>query len=137
MKKNGFTLIELLAVIVVLAIIMTIAGTSVLGQKKKANQEEVKSIYNDIKAFGPDVYLEEKDNLKNKVYFDIEYLKTNGYLKSSVKSPIGSGYCKVYLLIDKTNDENIFDAYVNCEGLDPYGTNPTDNGYTYFKKVEE
>ena len=38
MKKNGFTLIELLAVIVVLGIIMTSAGTAVLSQKKKANQ---------------------------------------------------------------------------------------------------
>ena len=40
MKKNkkGFTLIELLAVIVVLGVIMSIASTAVLKQKKKANQ---------------------------------------------------------------------------------------------------
>ena len=39
MKKNkkGFTLIELLAVIVVLGVILSIAGTAVLKQKKKAH----------------------------------------------------------------------------------------------------
>ena len=50
MKKNkkGFTLIELLAVIVVLGVIMSIAGTAVLKQKKKANIEEAKSLENTI-----------------------------------------------------------------------------------------
>ena len=54
MKKNkkGFTLIELLAVIVVLGVIMSIAGTAVLKQKKKANIEEAKSLENTITKIG-------------------------------------------------------------------------------------
>lgn len=130
MNKKGFTLIELLAVIVVLAVIMSIAGASVLNQKKKANQSEAESIYNDIKSFGPDVYISEKDNLNsgNKFYFDINYLKNNGYMKSSIQSPANSKeVCEVYLLIDKASDNNMFDAYVNCPGLKEVGIKPTSN----------
>lgn len=132
MNKKGFTLIELLAVIVVLAVIMSIAGASVLNQKKKANQSEVESIYNDIKTFGPDVYIAEKDKLSNgnKFYFDIDYLKRNGYMKSSIQSPANSKEdCEAYLLIDKDSDNNMFDAYVNCPGLKEVGINPEDKNY--------
>ena len=61
MKKNkkGFTLIELLAVIVVLGVIMSIAGTAVLKQKKKANIEEAKSLENTITKIGEDLYTHE------------------------------------------------------------------------------
>ncbi len=56
MNKKGFTLIELLAVIVVLAVIMSIAGTSVLNQKKKANIEEAKKIEQTLADLGPGIY---------------------------------------------------------------------------------
>jgi len=141
MKKNekGFTLIELLAVIVVLGIIMTVAGTAVIGQKKNANQKEVESIYNDIKAFGADVYLSEKDSITtDKVYFDTNYLMNNGYLKSNaIKNPAGNGNCDVYLLIDKTSSDDMFGAYVECTGLNPKGdVNPADeaSGYVQFEE---
>lgn len=134
MNKKGFTLVELLAVIVVLGIIMTIAGSAVLTQKKKANQGEVVAIYNDIKTFGPDVYLKEKDSINGKVYFNVEYLKNEGYLKSDIKNPANpKNDCEAYLLIDKSSD-NMFEAYVECEGLTHEGTNPIDNGYAPFQK---
>ena len=47
-NKNGFTLVELLAVIVVLGVIMAIAGTAVLGQRKKANIEVAKDMEKSI-----------------------------------------------------------------------------------------
>ena len=77
MKKNkkGFTLIELLAVIVVLGVIMSIAGTAVLKQKKKANQGEIDSLYNTIKGFGADVYLSGK---KDSACYSDTWLKENG-----------------------------------------------------------
>ncbi len=139
MKKSnkGFTLVELLAVIVVLGIIMTVAGSAVLGQRKRANQKEVESIYNSIKAFGPDIYLNEKEKLMtDKVYFNATYLKNKGYLKvDTIKNPSNSKEdCKVYLLIDKSSNNNMFEAYVNCEGLDAKGPAEGINGYSEFSE---
>lgn len=128
MKKNkkGFTLIELLAVIVVLGVIMSIAGTAVLKQKKKANQGEIDSLYNTIKGFGADVYLSEKESA---CYSD-SWLKAKGYLKSEVVSPSNGEKCEAYLIIDKSdindNDNDMFKAYVNCPGLDDKGTRPSE-----------
>lgn len=128
MKKNkkGFTLIELLAVIVVLGVIMSIAGTAVLKQKKKANQGEIDSLYNTIKGFGADVYLSEKESA---CYSD-SWLKAKGYLKSEVVSPSNGEKCEAYLIIDKSdindNDNDMFKAYIKCPGLDEKGTRPTD-----------
>lgn len=130
MKKNkkGFTLIELLAVIVVLCVIMSIAGTAVLKQKKKANQGEIDSLYNTIKGFGADVYLSEKESA---CYSD-SWLKAKGYLKSEVVSPSNGEECEAYLIIDKSdindndNDNDMFKAYIKCPGLDAKGTHPSE-----------
>ena len=64
MKKNntGFTLVELLAVIVILAIIMTIAGTNLLGTKKEANKKEAEKMEKMIEDLGPGIYTYEKLN---------------------------------------------------------------------------
>ena len=115
MKKNkkGFTLIELLAVIVVLGVIMSIAGTAVLKQKKKANQGEIDSLYNTIKGFGADVYLSEK---KGSACYSDTWLKENGYLKSKVSNPSNGEECEAYLIIDKNDSDDMFKAYVNCPG---------------------
>ena len=59
-NKNGFTLIELLAVIVVLAIIMVIAGSNLIGTKKEANIAEAKKIEKMIEDLGPGIYSYEK-----------------------------------------------------------------------------
>lgn len=140
MKKNekGFTLIELLAVIVILGIIMSIAGMSLLKQKKDANEKELESIYNSIKQLGADVYLNEKESIESidsdKVYVSQYPLIGKGYLKSAIKNPAGNGYCDdVYLLINKTSNNDMFEAYVKCDGFKAKGrTDPTDqkNGYT-------
>lgn len=125
MKKNkkGFTLIELLAVIVVLGVIMSIAGSAVLKQKKKANQGEIDSLYNTIKGFGADVYLSEK---KGSACYSDTWLKENGYLKSKVSNPSNGEECKAYLIIDKNDSNDMFKAYIKCSGLDAKGTPPSD-----------
>lgn len=125
MKKNkkGFTLIELLAVIVVLGVIMSIAGTAVLKQKKKANQGEIDSLYNTIKGFGADVYLSEK---KGSACYSDTWLKNNGYLRSKVSNPSNGEECEAYLIIDKSDSNDMFKAYVNCPGLDAKGTRPSE-----------
>lgn len=130
MKKNikGFTLVELLAVIVILAIIMTIAGANLIGTRKKANQDEVESIYNTIKQLGPDVYLNSNNNETNMCY-KASWLKTEGYLKSEVSNPAKpGGTCKAYLIIDKSKKNDMFDAYVECDGLDKVGVDNEPTG---------
>lgn len=123
MKKKGFTLVELLAVIVILGLVMTITSSLVINQKKKANQKEVESLYSTIKNLGADVYLSEKED--NSCYSD-KWLKKNGYLKSEIKNPANSNSsCTAYLIINKKNENNMFEAYVECAGLNAIGTYPS------------
>lgn len=134
MKKNkkGFTLVELLAVIVVLGIIMSIAGTAVLKQKKKANLEEAKKLEKTIADLGPSIYsyesmLENKDdndyfyksykNLSDGSSIKISFaeLKEAGYLKSeTISNPAGKGICEGYLEVKKGPE---FSGYICCNNL--------------------
>ncbi|MGN1268468.1 MAG: type II secretion system protein [Candidatus Aphodocola sp.] len=134
MKKNnkGFTLVELLAVIVVLGIIMSIAGTAVLKQKKKANLEEAKKLEKTIADLGPSIYSyeyllgdKEKDGYFYKSYKNLRVessikisfaeLKEAGYLKSeTISNPAGNGNCEGYLEVKKGPE---FNAYISCDNL--------------------
>ena len=134
MKKNnkGFTLVELLAVIVVLGIIMSIAGTAVLKQKKKANLEEAKNLEKTIADLGPSIYSyeylsgdKEKDgyfyksykNLSDESSIKISFadLKEAGYLKSkTISNPAGNGICEGYLEVKKGPE---FSGYICCNNL--------------------
>lgn len=147
MKKNkkGFTLIELLAVIVVLGVIMSIAGTAVLKQKKKANIEEAKSLENTITKIGEDLYTHE--SMVGKTvdgYFYKEYKSLNsgdsinipltklasaGYIKSaSIANPSGNGNCNGYLSVKKTDEGPSFKGYICCLNL--YATDKNSNEIT-------
>lgn len=147
MKKNkkGFTLIELLAVIVVLGVIMSIAGTAVLKQKKKANIEEAKSLENTITKIGEDLYTHESMVGKtDDGYFYKEYkslksgdsinisltkLASAGYIKSaSIANPSGNGNCAGYLSVKKTGDGPSFKGYICCSNL--YATDKNSNEIT-------
>lgn len=124
MKKNGFTLVELLAVIVVLGLIMTIVSSLVINIKKKANQKEVESLYSTIKNLGADVYLNKKED---NACYSATWLKKEGYLKSEVKNPAKPNEnCEAYLIVNKKNN-NMFEAYINCEGLESIGTLPNES----------
>lgn len=132
MKKNGFTLVELLAVIVVLGIIMSIAGTAVLKQKKKANIEEAKKIEQTITDLGANIYsyeylvgVKDSENYFYKSYKNLsdgssikisfDELKEAGYLKSeTISNPAGKGNCKGYLEVKKGPE---FKAYISCDNL--------------------
>lgn len=136
MKKNkkGFTLIELLAVIVVLGVIMSIAGTAVLKQKKKANIKEAKSLENTITKIGEDLYTHESMVGKtDDGYFYKKYKSLNsggsidipltklasaGYIKSaSIANPSGNGTCKGYLSVKKTDEGPSFKGHICCPNL--------------------
>ncbi len=120
-SKKGFTLIELLAVIVVLVVIMSIAGTAVLNQKKKANIEEAKKLEKTIETLGPDVWL----NLKKTGKYGLSSLTGYGLKKSEIKNPSGDGNCEGYLEITENKE---FIGHICCPGLYQTDSNevPTD-----------
>ena len=116
-NKKGFTLIELLAVIVVLAIIMVIAGSNLIGTKREANIAEAKKIEKMIEDLGPSVYLDYKDTDPYVTYY-INQLHSDGYLKSStIKNPSGKEDCTGYLNINDESDGPVFEAHICCPGL--------------------
>ncbi len=137
MKKNGFTLVELLAVIVVLGVIMTIAGTAVMGQRRKANIEEAKNMEKTLADIGPDVYRREsmsdssefmeKYNDDEKFIISADQLKGAGYLSKTIENPAGGNPCDAYLLVDPLSTNEMFKGYINCEGL--YATGQSGEDY--------
>ena len=153
MKKNkkGFTLIELLAVIVVLGVIMSVAGTAVLKQKKKANIKEAESLENTITKIGEDLYTHESMVGKtDDGYFYKEYKSLNsgdsinisltklanaGYIKSaSIANPSGNGNCAGYLSVKKTDEGPSFKGYICCSNL--YATDKDSNEITDCSKFD-
>lgn len=134
-NKNGFTLIELLAVIVVLAIIMVIAGSNLIGTKKEANIAEAKKIEKMIEDLGPGIYSYENisGNKNSDDYFYKKYknlsegrsikislvdLNSAGYLKrSTIKNPSGNGNCEGYLEVEKTLEGPKFYGRITCPNL--------------------
>lgn len=131
MKKNkkGFTLVELLAVIVILGIILTIAGTNVVKSIKIANQQEVEKFAKMLTDLGPDVYLNEKQatssdvidaiNDDNIAEIPASVLKNAGYLKSVPK--LGKKTCAQANLYIYKGTEIEYKAYILCDGKENTG----------------
>ena len=79
MKKNGFTLVELLAVIVIMALLLTVAVPAVIGvsTRIRANMycTKVEDIESAAKIYGENYkdLIEEKSD-KKLTYIDLKYL---------------------------------------------------------------
>lgn len=134
MKNKGFTLIELLAVIVVLGVIMTIAGVSVMKIRNDAALQEAKKLEDTIADLGPGIYSNEaimgvdgtgilnydsitiNDSKKITLYQLKDYLKELKCEENNcqIKSPFGSSYCEGYLKVTKTEDGPLFKGYISC-----------------------
>lgn len=139
MKNKGFTLIELLAVIVVLGVIMTIAGVSVMKIRNDAALQEAKKLEDTIADLGPGIYSNEVitddksilnyGNMELNSSKKITLSQLKGYLKElkcekdncQLKSPFGSGYCDGYLEVKKTADGPSFKGYISCENYETEG----------------
>ena len=134
-NKKGFTLVELLAVIVILGIILTIAGTNVVKSIEMARKQEVDKFAKMLTDLGPDVYLNEKQNngalytiikTNSSDFYKIaaSKLKTAGYLKNVPK--IGKTTCsEAYLCIKYNGGSPEYKAYVKCNGKANVAPNPS------------
>ena len=120
-NKKGFTLIELLAVIVVLAIILVIAGTSVIGNirtsKEKAKYIAAKEIVSIAEA-----YMEAEPSKVSSNCVFVEDMVGDGYLESDVTNP------KTGKNISNSIDLN---GHQVCKGDYTAQTDYAPNGNTY------
>lgn len=87
MKKNGFTLIELLGVIIILALLMTLALPKIINSVKssstKTDELTKKLIYN-----ATELFISDHENLFNEASefcVSLEELTNGGYLQAPVK----------------------------------------------------
>lgn len=89
-NKKGFTLIELLAVIVILGIILTIAGTSVYNAIKTSKENAKFAAAKEIVEIA-DAYLAENpyedDGLTKKTIVTVKELCDEGYLEEDATNP--------------------------------------------------
>ena len=156
-NKKGFTLVELLAVIVVLGVVMTIAGTAALKIKKNANIEEAKQLEKTLKELGPNLFSYEMSkgsnsnfyvkykallvtnsttttNNKYSITIPVSELSSKGYLKSAnISNPAGGEVCSGFLRVIKNTSGPIFVGKICCPNL--YDSNGNDGvDCTNFKK---
>ena len=98
MKNKGFTLVELLAVIVIMALLLTVAVPSVIGVANKIRTNmfcsKVKDIESAAKLYGND-YIDEINNSKTITVQDL--INNNMYKKESndcvLNDPTGEKPC--------------------------------------------
>lgn len=87
MNKKGFTLAELLGVIVVLSIIVSIAGLSVISVMNKAKNKTFAEMTDNLKDAAKTCYLDNLDNLDKesaaKNCNTVKQLKDNGYFEDN------------------------------------------------------
>ena len=129
MNKKGFTLVELLAVIIILAVILTIILPSVSKTLKKSKNTIYDIQINDILKSTYDYSLK---NLKllpesGKTYITLNELKKNGFIENDLKDPKTNKYFNNDLVV---SIENVGTKYNNKE------KNSLLNG-EYLYKIEE
>lgn len=108
MNKKGFTLAELLGVIVVLSIIVSIAGISVVSIMNKAKNKTYDEMNDNLKDAAKTCYLD--NELVDTNCNTVEKLKNKGYFEDN------KGYCDAVTKISfsETNDDYNVILTGNC-----------------------
>lgn len=106
MNKKGFTLAELLGVIVVLSIIVSIAGLSVVSVMNKAKNKTFAEMTDNLKDAAKTCYLDNELDATN--CDTVKELKDNGYFEDN------KSYCNndISISFSETSD----DYQVNLSG---------------------
>lgn len=137
MKKRGFVLVELLAVIVILAIILTIAIPSinniVYNAALKSFVADQKMLINSAKYYVGTEDVSMPSTLGGTIEIKLSDLQSKDLL-SSIKDPWNSNStCNGYILVTKTASNSYnYDPYLNCSGNNA-GDYISDNLSAYWK----
>ena len=99
MNKKGFTLAELLGVIVVLSIIVSIAGLSVISVMNKAKNKTFAEMTDNLKDAAKTCYLDNELDATN--CNTVKKLKDNGYFEDN------KDYCDndIFISFNETKDD--------------------------------
>ena len=116
MNKKGFTLVELLAVIVILGLLMTIAGTKGFGAfdntKKAIDEEQTKNITEAVKILISEVNTcQEDDYVELKKYFKVWSRDPNSCIE--LKENING----LFVSLKDMEDSELIDADVDITDL--------------------
>lgn len=110
MNKKGFTLAELLGVIVVLSIIVSIAGLSVISVMNKAKNKTFAEMTDNLKDAAKTCYLDNELDATN--CNTVKELKDNGYFEDN------KDYCDndITISFSKNSDDYSDDYQVTLSG---------------------
>lgn len=134
-EKNGFTLVELLAVIVILAIVITIAVSSfgkITNRMKQKSRENLIS-YIETKA---EAYSNETGNLRT----NVDHLVKEGYLDPDdeaghIIDPINGEYLNCYIVDIVNENNNYYGRFIDDENQQKCNVNDIEilNKYATIK----
>lgn len=113
-KKGGFTLIELMAVIVILALIITIAASSVSGVMKRAKDQTAEEIRANLKEVGITYALS-----KYKLQKCSESFSKEVYENKNIAQFSSNTNCAIQISVSELKAEGLFeDAKKYCLDTD-------------------
>ena len=113
MRKNGFTLVELLAVIVVLAILITVATPNIMGLLNKEKDKTSDIVVNNLKDAAVS-YAKEQISLKKLHLSSCTFeIKDENTAKNNISA--GGKCVKAYSVNDLKNNGTFEDKQSSCD----------------------
>ncbi len=108
--KKGFTLIELLGVIIILAVIASIATISINSSMKKSKEElynlQIENIINGAKTWASSNVFNLPDDNGETIYLTLSELKQSGFVEKDIVNPLTNELFSDQLKIKITKIDN-------------------------------